>query len=119
MKRYYGTVLKGVHGKFALQIPVEYDFYGSGIILPPVIKAKIWGMQSVEFVLNGGQDELGKTFGYDQQSISRYLEEGKRLQEMIMSGSYNEKDVWGYSPTDKRRIRYGFHTPLNKKEKKV
>jgi hypothetical protein len=106
MKRYYGTVQESTHGKFAVQIPVEYEFFGSGVIMPPTISVQLWGAYPVEFVFNDGQAELGKTFGHDQQSISRYLKEGQRLQEMVSAGSYNETDIWGFSPTDKRRRQY-------------
>lgn len=43
MSRYYGTVQKSIQGKFAIQIPVDYEFFGSGVIMPPKIEIQLWG----------------------------------------------------------------------------
>ena len=105
-KYYYGTVQKSLEGRFAIQIELEYPFWGSGVILPPVIQVMLWGMHPVEFVLNTGQQELAKAFGVKQQSVSRYLEKGTVIQELVSAGSLTEKDIWGYSPTQERLKQY-------------
>lgn len=104
MKGYYGCVFKtALKGKVALQIPLDYEFFGSGVILPPVINVQVWGMYPFEFVYNHGEEELAKSFDTTQQSISRYLKAGSNIQELITADTYSEKDIWGYSPTEKRR----------------
>jgi hypothetical protein len=103
-KHYYGTVQESNKGKFAIQIPLEYPSWGSGLVLPPVIEAQLWGQYPVVFVLNTGQAELAKAFDVNQQSVSRYLKNGEGIQELITAGTYSEVDIWGYSPT-KRRMK--------------
>lgn len=108
MKAYYGCVFSTLlKGKLAIQIPVEYEFFGSGVIMQPRIEAQVWGMYPLEFIFNHGQDELAKAFNVKQQSISRYLKDGQYVQELFSSGSYSEKDIWGYSPTERRRQENG------------
>lgn len=101
---YYGCVFETpMQGKLALQIGLDYPFFGSGIIPPPLITMTVWGMAGMQFVLNDGQASLARAFQTSQQNVSRYLDKGLLVQTKITDGTYTEKDVWGYSPTEKRR----------------
>lgn len=95
---YYGTIQKSQQGKFAISIPIAYDFFGSGVILSPIMKVRLWGMD-VDFVMYDTQRELGKAFNIPQQNITAYILKGQLLQEKVRSGEFTEEDIWGYSPT--------------------
>jgi len=101
---YYGCVFETpMLGTLALQLALEYPFHESGIIPPPTITVTVWGMPGMQFVLNHGQASLAQAFGTSQQNVSRYLDKGMLAQVKIKDGTYTEKDIWGFSPTDKRR----------------
>lgn len=100
---YYGCVFEtAMQGKLAIQLPLAYGFSESGIIPPPSIRVQVWGVV-LTFVLNTGQADLAKAFDTMQQNVSRYLDRGEIVQARVKDGTYTEKDIWGFSPTDKRR----------------
>lgn len=104
---YYGCVFDTMmQGKLAIQLPLAYDFHLSGIIPPPTIRVNVWGV-GLDFVLNTGQAALAQNFQTSQQNVSRYLDKAALVQAKVQDGTYTEKDIWGYSPTDKRREAAG------------
>lgn len=119
MSKFYGTVQKSAKGRFAIKIPIDYELWGSGVLLPPIIDVQLWGLQNVPFYLVTDNAQLGKQFDVSQQHITRLLKTGGELQQKISAGEYLEADIWGYSPTQERRIKYGLVTEATPKPESV
>lgn len=82
---YIGVDHRPVTGlKYAIVVPLDYDFSGSGILFPPIIKVNVDNgrrvkpfYNEVEFILVRNQAEAAKSYGVTQQTISRWIEQGK------------------------------------------
>lgn len=110
---YYGCVFEtAMQGTLALQLPLAYPSHATGIIPPPTIDVQVWGVM-LRFVYNDGQAALARAFDTSQQNVSRYLDKGELVRVKVQDGTYTEKDIWGYSPTEKRGEALG--TPKERK----
>lgn len=114
--RYVAVIDRG-HGKEAIEVKLDYDFYGKGIILPPIIKGSVDNLSpsdphysEVEFVLVDSQQSAAKSFSTSQQQIARWIKNHERVNDMELDQP---------TPTSKRHDKPPSDTKSNIRDRKL
>lgn len=110
--RYVAVIDRG-HGKEAIEVKLDYDFFGKGVLLPPIIKGNVDNLSpndpyysEVEFVLVDSQQSAAKSFNTSQQQIARWVKNHERVTDTEQAKPKSQTEVTSKPPSDtKTNIR--------------
>ncbi len=84
MSTYVGVTTDENGKKIMITVPLDFDFFGKGILFPPILKVQVSNgrgsppyYDEVEFILVDTQEEAAHAYIVSQQTISRWMADGK------------------------------------------